>query len=195
MARSVFIFNTHDLPHRAGEMREHQLSLLLSEPLGVDLLAIKPGESIEVELRITSVDEGVLATGEITAVATGECGRCLDPITWPIDEAFTELFYYETAASRAAEKGKKGAKSISRREEKKDIDLEADELTFMIGDEIDLELPIRDAVILNLPVNPLCSDECPGLCQGCGEKWINLPAEHAHNPEDPRWAALKGLNL
>jgi uncharacterized protein len=195
MARSVFIFNTHDLPHRAGEMREHQLSLLLSEPLGVDLLAIKPGESIEVELRITSVDEGVLATGEIIAVATGECGRCLDPITWPIDEAFTELFYYETAASRAAEKGKKGAKSISRREEKKDIDLEADELTFMIGDEIDLELPIRDAVILNLPVNPLCSDECPGLCQGCGEKWINLPADHAHNPEDPRWAALKGLNL
>jgi uncharacterized protein len=195
MARSVFIFNTHDLPHRAGEMREHQLSLLLSEPLGVDLLAIKPGESIEVELRITSVDEGVLATGEITAVATGECGRCLDPITWPIDEAFTELFYYETAASRAAEKGKKRAKSISKREEKKDIDLEADELTFMIGDEIDLELPIRDAVILNLPVNPLCSDECPGLCQGCGEKWINLPAEHAHNPEDPRWAALKGLNL
>jgi uncharacterized protein len=195
MARSVFVFNTHDLPHRAGEMREHQLSLLLSEPLGVDLLAIKPGESIEVELRITSVDEGVLATGEITAVATGECGRCLDPITWPIDEAFTELFYYETAASRAAEKGKKGAKSISKREEKKDIDLEADELTFMIGDEIDLELPIRDAVILNLPVNPLCSDECPGLCQGCGEKWINLPADHAHNPEDPRWAALKGLNL
>jgi uncharacterized protein len=195
MARSVFIFNTHDLPHRAGEMREYQLSLLLSEPLGVDLLAIKPGESIEVELRITSVDEGVLATGEITAVATGECGRCLDPITWPIDEAFTELFYYETAASRAAEKGKKGAKSISKREEKKDIDLEVDELTFMIGDEIDLELPIRDAVILNLPVNPLCSDECPGLCQGCGEKWINLPADHAHNPEDPRWAALKGLNL
>jgi uncharacterized protein len=195
VARSVFIFNTHDLPHRAGEMREHQLSLLLSEPLGVDLLAIKPGERIEVELRITSVDEGVLATGEITAVATGECGRCLDPITWPIDEVFTELFYYETAASRAAEKGKKGAKSISKREEKKDIDLEADELTFMIGDEIDLELPIRDAVILNLPVNPLCSDECPGLCQGCGEKWINLPADHAHNPEDPRWAALKGLNL
>jgi uncharacterized protein len=108
MARSVFIFNTHDLPHRAGEMREYQLSLVLSEPLGVDLLAIKPDESIEVELRITSVDEGVLATGEITAVATGECGRCLDPITWPIDEAFTELFYYETAASRAAEKGKKG---------------------------------------------------------------------------------------
>jgi uncharacterized protein len=91
-------------------------------------------------------------------------------------------------------RARKGAKTFSKRDEKKDIDLEADELTFMIGDEIDLELPIRDAVILNLPVNPLCSDECPGLCQGCGEKWINLPEDHAHNPEDPRWAGLKGLN-
>jgi uncharacterized protein len=195
MARSVFMFNTHDLPHRAGEMREYQLSLPLSEAIGVDLLSIKPAQIISVELRITSVDEGVLATGEITALATGECCRCLDPINWPIDEAFTELFYYETAASRAAEKGKKGGKNSAKKEEKKDIDLEADELTFMIGDEIDLELPIRDAVILNLPVNPLCSEECPGLCQGCGEKWINLPDDHAHNPEDPRWAALKGLNL
>ena len=195
MARSVFMFNTHDLPHRAGEMREYQLSLPLTEAIGVDLLSIKPAQIISVELRITSVDEGVLATGEITSLATGECGRCLDPINWPIDEAFTELFYYETAASRAAEKGKKGGKNSAKKEEKKDIDLEADELTFMIGDEIDLELPIRDAVILNLPVNPLCSEECPGLCQGCGEKWINLPDDHAHNPEDPRWAALKGLNL
>lgn len=195
MARSVFMFNTHDLPHRAGEMREYQLSLPLTEAIGVDLLSIKPAQIISVELRITSVDEGVLATGEITALATGECGRCLDSINWPIDEAFTELFYYETAASRAAEKGKKGGKNSAKKEEKKDIDLEADELTFMIGDEIDLELPIRDAVILNLPVNPLCSEECPGLCQGCGEKWINLPDDHAHNPEDPRWAALKGLNL
>ena len=180
MARSVFMFNTHDLPHRAGEMREYQLSLPLSEAIGVDLLSIKPAQIISVELRITSVDEGVLATGEITALATGECGRCLDPINWPIDEAFTELFYYETAASRAAEKGKKGGKNSAKKEEKKDVDL---------------ELPIRDAVILNLPVNPLCSEECPGLCQGCGEKWINLPDDHAHNPEDPRWAALKGLNL
>ena len=195
MARSVFMFNTHDLPHRAGEMREYQLSLPLTEAIGVDLLSIKPAQIISVELRITSVDEGVLATGELTSLATGECGRCLDPINWPIDEAFTELFYYETAASRAAEKGKKGGKNSAKKEEKKDIDLEADELTFMIGDEIDLELPIRDAVILNLPVNPLCSEECPGLCQGCGEKWINLPDDHAHNPEDPRWAALKGLNL
>ncbi len=51
MARSIYIFNTHDLPHRAGEMREHQLDLKIPEPVGVDLLSVKPGEVIEVDLR------------------------------------------------------------------------------------------------------------------------------------------------
>ena len=92
MARSIYIFNTHDLPHRAGEMREHQLDLKIPEPVGVDLLSVKPGEIIEVDLRLQSVDEGVLATARVMATATGECTRCLKPITWPIDENFTELY-------------------------------------------------------------------------------------------------------
>ena len=47
MARSIYIFNTHDLPHRAGEMREYQLDLKIAEPVGVDLLSVKPGEVIK----------------------------------------------------------------------------------------------------------------------------------------------------
>jgi uncharacterized protein len=191
MARSIFIFNTHDLPHRAGEMREYELDLLLTESVGVDLLSVKPGEVIELDLRIQSVDEGVLATGELVATATGECTRCLEPIIWPLTESFTELYYYESAASKNSSK-KKG-KERSRKDE--EIDLEEDDLSFMDGDEIDLELAIRDAIILNLDVNPLCREDCSGLCQVCGQMWINLPADHAHTPDDPRWAALKDCPL
>lgn len=191
MARSVFVFNTHDLPHRAGEMREYELDLEISDPLGIDLLSVKPGEIIEIDLRIQSVDEGVLATARVVATATGECTRCLKPIIWPIDENFTELYYYESRAAKT--NAKKGSKSKSIDEE--DIDLEVDDLSFMVGDEIDLELAIRDAVILNLDINPLCTEDCAGLCPGCGEKWINLPADHAHTPDDPRWSALKDFPL
>ena len=191
MARSIFIFNTHDLPHRAGEMREYELDLKISEAVGVDLLSVKPGEVIELDLRIQSVDEGVLATGQVVATATGECTRCLEPIQWPINENFTELYYYEIAASKGG--GKKKGKERSRKDE--EIDLNEDDLSFMVGDEIDLELAIRDAVILNLDINPLCTEDCAGLCQGCGEKWINLPADHAHTPDDPRWSALKDCPL
>ena len=100
MARSVFLFNTHDLPHRAGEMREYELDLQISEPLGIDLLSVKPGEIIEVDLKIQAVDEGVLATARVVATASGECIRCLKPISWPIDETFTELFYYQERATK-----------------------------------------------------------------------------------------------
>ena len=187
MARSIYLFNTHDLPHRAGEMREYQLDLKIQEPVGVDLLSVKPGEVIEVDLRLQSVDEGVLATARVMATATGECTRCLKPITWPIDENFTELYYYELAA------GKRGSKSKSGKDE--DIDLDEDDLSFMVGDDIDLEPAIRDAVILNLAVNPLCTEDCPGLEEKQGQSWAYLPAEQVQTPADQRWAALKDFPL
>ena len=187
MARSIYLFNTHDLPHRAGEMREYQLDLKIEEPVGVDLLSVKPGEIIEVDLRLQSVDEGVLATARVMATATGECTRCLKPITWPIDENFTELYYYELAA------GKRGSKSKSGKDE--DIDLDEDDLSFMVGDDIDLEPAIRDAVILNLAVNPLCTEDCPGLEEKQGQSWAYLPAEQSQTPADQRWAALKDFPL
>ena len=189
MARSIFIFNTHDLPHRAGEMREYQLDLKITEPVGVDLLAVKPGEVIEVDLRVQSVDEGVLATARVMATATGECTRCLKPISWPIDENFTELYYYETSTNKSA--NKRGSKSSKA----DDIDLEEDDLSFMVGDEIDLEPAIRDAVILNLSVNPLCTEDCPGLEEKQGENWSYLPEVESETLADQRWAALKDFPL
>ena len=191
MARSVFVFNTHDLPHRAGEMREYELDLEISDPLGIDLLSVKPGEIIEIDLRIQSVDEGVLATARLVATATGECTRCLKPIIWPIDENFAELYYYESRAAKT--NAKKGSKSKSTHEE--DIDLEVDDLSFMVGDEIDLEPAIRDAIILNMEVNPLCSEDCPGIEAKQGENWSYLPADQAQVPADPRWSALKDFPL
>ena len=191
MARSIFIFNTHDLPHRAGEIREYELDLEITEPVGVDLLSVKPGEIIELDLRIQSVDEGVLTMGRVMAQASGECTRCLDGITWPIDESFTELFYYETAASKSA--GKKRGKERSAKDN--EVDLEEADLYYMDGDEIDLELPVRDAVILNLEVNPLCSEDCPGLEEKQGQSWAYLSAEQEQTPADQRWAALKDFPL
>ncbi len=189
MARSIYIFNTHDLPHRAGEMREYELDLKLTEPVGVDLLSIKPGEVIEVDLRLQSVDEGVLATARVVASATGECTRCLKQISWPIDENFTELYYYEITANKSA--GKRGGKS----NKDDDLDLDEDDLSFMVGDEIDLEPAIRDAVILNLAVNPLCSEDCPGLEEKQGQNWAYLPIVEDQSPADQRWAALKDFPL
>ena len=71
---------------------------------------------------------------------------------------------------------------------------EDDELDFFVMDSdiADLEIAARDAVILALPINPLCRPDCRGLCSICGEKWENLPEGHSHETIDPRWSGLAG---
>ena len=63
----------------------------------------------------------------------------------------------------------------------------------MDGEVMNLELPIRDAIVLALPINPVCDEECQGLCPECGVKWAQLPDDHAHEVVDARWAQLQGL--
>lgn len=182
--KNPFLFSCHDLPRRAGEMREYELTYDEHEPIGVPLLAVPSDGAIYLDLRVEAVAQGVLASGGVSAEAVGECTRCLDPVTFDIDESFQELFHYQ----------------IDYRQKPKtaEVDvLEEDELLEMDGDLIDLDGPIRDALILNLPINPLCSEDCPGLCPTCGLKWVDLPVDHAHSAADIRWAGLtdwKGPN-
>ena len=50
---------------------------------------------------------------------------------------------------------------------------------------------MHDALVLALPLTPLCRPDCEGLCAGCGERWADLPDDHDHSAVDPRWAALQ----
>jgi uncharacterized protein len=48
-------------------------------------------------------------------------------------------------------------------------------------------------VVLALPANPLCREDCPGLCPECGTHWDDLPPGHSHDQTDPRWAGLETM--
>ena len=189
---SPFHFNTHELPRRAGEMKEYSFTIIAPENIGVPLIFLPQGDEISIDLRIESVDEGVLATIEIYAVAKGECIRCLDPVEVEIDKTLRELYRYEPTDSRGARTGKRGNR---KRNEEEDIDLEIDDQLWMDGNVMDLETPIRDAIVLDLPINPLCDEECQGLCPECGEKWSLLAQDHRHEVIDARWAGLSGLDF
>ena len=180
-----FKLNTYELPRRAGEMKEYQLDIPVKEDFGVPLISVPAGDFIEVDARLESVTEGVLLSAQVYAVAKGECIRCLDPVELVIERKIQELYNYEPTNER----GKK------RKHEDEVIDLDAEDELTMDGNIMDLEVPIRDAVVLSLPINPLCSDECLGLCPECGGKWAELPADHAHDVVDARWASLGSLSL
>ena len=140
--------------------------------LGIEVLRVPEGAPVELGLRTEAVMEGVLVTGTARAALEGECVRCLEPISEEIEVRFQELFVYDD------------------REVDPDEELEVSKLQ---DDLVDLEPLLRDAVVLALPFQPLCEDDCPGLCVECGARLADDP-DHTHGePVDPRWAALATL--
>ena len=184
-----FKLNTYELPRRAGEMMEYELDIVVKEKFGVELISVPADELIEIDARLESVTEGILLSADVYAVAQGECIRCLDPVEIVIERKIQELYNYEPTNER----GKKKRKSSTEDLTSEDLDV-ADEF-MMEGDILDLEIPVRDAIVLSLPSNPLCSQDCLGLCPECGSKWADLPEDHAHEVIDARWASLGGLTL
>ena len=144
--------------------------------LGVEVLGVASGSPLELDLRLESVVEGVLVSGTVSGAASGECVRCLDPVTTSVVVDLQELYAYPGA----------------RPGPEPDEDPAAEPLAEMSGDLVDIEPAVRDAVVLALPLQPLCRDDCPGLCPTCGARFADDP-DHAHDVVDERWAALRGL--
>jgi uncharacterized protein len=175
--RSPLVLDTRELNRRPGTMLELTRTVTLPDDLGTDVISIKAGTPVEVEVRLESVVEGVLVTGSVSGTATGACVRCLDPVELDVDGTFQDLFAY---ADRAAHHHEVAA------------DPDEDDVHELVGDLIDLEPVLRDAVVPMLPFQPVCQDDCPGLCSECGMRLADDP-DHHHEVIDPRWSALSGL--
>src|SRR5439155_20614208 len=79
--RSPFVFDLRELGRRAGTLREYRRSVPAPAGLGLDLVGVPEGAPLVLELRLESVTEGVLVTGTVAAPVSGQCGRCLDPLS------------------------------------------------------------------------------------------------------------------
>ncbi|MGW7070339.1 YceD family protein [Streptomyces sp. NPDC054855] len=182
--RNPLVFDTHELGRRPGALQ--RLTRSIEAPgspdvLGIDgVIGVPQGAPVELEIRLESVMEGVLVTGTARASAEGECVRCLEPLKLEVEADFQEMFSYPDADDRG------------RTAEPAD-DAEDDEDRLYLEDGLfDLEPVLRDAVVLALPMQPVCRDDCPGLCSQCGARLADDP-DHHHDAVDIRWAALQGL--
>ena len=171
---SPWVFTTRELGRRPGVMRAYDRRIpapVGPARLGLETIAVPEGTSIELDVRLESVTEGVYVSGTVHAPLSGECARCLDALVDEVDVELSELFAYPDSVT--------------------DETTDADELPRVVNDLIDIEQIVRDALVLALPLAPLCRDDCPGLCPDCGEKWVDLAPDHGHETLDPRWAALR----
>ncbi|MDT4917522.1 MAG: hypothetical protein QOH89_2222 [Pseudonocardiales bacterium] len=171
--RSPLAFDLRELGRRAGSLREYRRSVPAPAGLGLDVIEVPEGAPLALDVRLESVTEGVLVTGTVTAPITGQCARCLDPISDELAVDFCELFAYPRSTTEQT--------------------TGADEIHRIHGDLLDVEPVVRDAVVLALPWTPLCRPDCAGLCATCGQRLDDLPDGHAHEMIDPRWAALEKL--
>jgi uncharacterized protein len=172
-APSPLVLNISRLGRRPGSMMTISETVPSPSRIGLDLIAIAQGAPLDLDLRIESVSEGVLVSGTVSAPTSGECVRCLTPVTGDVEIDLTELFAYPASAT--------------------DETTEADELGRVVDDTVDLEQPIIDAVGLALPFAPLCQPDCAGLCPQCGVALATAEPGHAHEQIDPRWGKLAGL--
>jgi uncharacterized protein len=166
-----WVIDTRDLGRRAGAMRRYHREVPLPAGLGLSVIGIPAGECVVLNVRLESVVEGVLVSGTVSATITGQCARCLEPLTDSVEVGLTELFAYPDTATEDT--------------------TDPDEISRVVDDLVDLEPVIRDTVLLALPQAPLCRADCPGLCPECGGKRAELGADHRHETIDSRWAALR----
>jgi uncharacterized protein len=120
----------------------------------------------------------IRVTGHLTVTLEGSCDRCLERAAYPIDSDF-DLYY------RPADTGPE-AEEIG-------IDEGEAEIAFYEGEGLVLEDILREFVLLALPMQRVCREDCKGICPVCGTHRNNVDCDCHLTMSDDRWAALKKL--
>ncbi len=162
------IVNIVDLRRHLGERRDVARVAEL-ETLTLGDTEVDAGAPIEIDVTLESIPSGIAVDGTILAPWHGTCRRCLDPVDGVLEISVDEVFTAEHVEGE----------------------------TYPLGHEtIDLEPLVREAVLLSLPLGPLCREDCPGPDPEAFPVEIEEdevePGED-DRPKDPRWAGLDVL--
>lgn len=143
------VFDTRTLGP-GSMLRQHRTAPAPAD-LAVELAAVPESAELTLDVQLEGVTEGVLVSVTVTAPVAAECARCLEPVSTTTTATFRELFGYEQTEDGGY---------------------------LLDGDLLDLEPALRDALVLGLPLAPLCADDCAGLCVECGVRLADAGPEH-----------------
>jgi len=120
----------------------------------------------------------IRVSGRLVVLMEADCDRCLEPARFPIDSDFT-LYY------RPVDEGYG---------DEKEIDAGEAEMGFYDGEGLELNEVLREFVLLSLPMQRVCSENCKGICPECGQNRNQTECHCQAEAVDDRWAMLKQLN-
>ena len=162
--------------HGQREHVDRRFEASAFEPQDPDYRVVAP---VEVSLDVEKVGGGAFrVTGRANTKLELDCSRCVDPYELPVDVTF-ELRYVPQEQNAGDD----------------DREIVEDDLTTTYYREGSLDLieMLREQFQLALPMKPLCSDACRGLCPECGANLNRTECGHQPKWEDPRLAPLKGM--
>ncbi|MBA3633034.1 MAG: DUF177 domain-containing protein [Acidobacteria bacterium] len=127
------------------------------------------------------IKKGIVQTdveGEIFADVEVDCSRCLQPTESSLEIPFRAVFIEPENHTEA---------------EEAELEIEDLEVAPLTGGEINLTELVREQILLNLPTQVFCQEDCQGLCQQCGANRNLIDCNCQEKEIDPRWSALKNL--
>jgi len=156
-----------ELLRRPGASRRLETDQVL-DGIEVPLARVREGSSLHLDLRVEALVDGIHVSGPVEGEVAIECRRCLRMFVRPLQVELDDVFLYPGEG--------------------------ADDEAYQVeGEAIDLEPVVRDAVVLALPLNPLCTEGCRGLCSTCGTDLNESDCGHSQEPVDIRWTGLEQL--
>ena len=172
---SAYTMSVRSLGSELGAQETHHVTVPVSQEWSTEVAQWTDNE-FDLSVDLLTLADGVLATLSGGVHWAAQCSRCAEDTDGVLELSSSVVFFHPDADA------------VKEADEDDD-----DELYQVVDAAIDLEAPVRDELVLGLPVLPLCDPDCPGLCDVCGERWDRLPEDHSHQMVDPRWQALGNL--
>lgn len=135
---------------------------------------------VEAQAELRQALDEIRVKGHFSVELELDCDRCLTPYRWPISADFDLLYAPQSEDTQTEEASLK--------------DEEA-EIAFYEGAGLELEEVLREQVLLALPMQRICREDCAGLCPTCGENWNDRECDCPPGIVDLRWTALQDLKL
>jgi uncharacterized protein len=160
-----FTVHVASIRNTVGAREDVRLSEKM-EDLRTSGSAVPEGTPVDFTGAVEKIEGGLVVTGRVHTSWEGECRRCLGVARGEVDVDVREMFEAEPVEGES-------------------YPLE--------HDSVDLEPVVREAVMLELPIAPVCSNDCKGLCPTCGVNRNETACTCDNEVRDPRWSALDSL--
>lgn len=172
---SKFVIDVSDLLARLGARKPLQI-VEGTDPIAMGVQRYSFAKPVKLDVVLESIQQGIVAKGSLDTEVETVCSRCLTKVGLHLVVGLEELFAT----------GRKQAEELLGKEE-------AEEAYLIGAERIDLEPAVRQAIMLSLPIRPLCSEACKGLCPRCGQNLNITKCDCTIEEIDLRMEKLKKL--